>query len=99
MHEICVENNLKFKYMLSKLPFESTSLAEALNELKVSGYTFDFIKKNEFLHCIQKAMNFRSYELNITEKFRYENKHEPSRNSVLYAVEAPEFGLKGYLVN
>ena len=44
-------------------------------------------------------MNFRSYELNITEKYRYENKNEPSKNTVLYAVESPEYGLKGFLVN
>jgi hypothetical protein len=44
-------------------------------------------------------MNFRSHELTITEKFRYENKFEPGRNSVLYAIESPEYGLKGFLVN
>ncbi len=75
------------------------TLADAVNELKRNGYIFIFEKKNEFLYCIEKAMNFRSYELNITEKFRYENKNEPSKNSVLYAVESPEYGLKGLLVN
>ena len=76
----------------------SVTLAEALDELKRNGYTFIFEKKNEFLYCIEKELNFRSYELNITEKFRYENKSEPSKNSVLYAVESQEFGLKGFLV-
>lgn len=76
----------------------STSFEEALDELKRSGYTFNFIKKNEFLYCREKEMNFRSYELFITEKFRYENKNEPSKNSVLYAVESTEYGLKGFLV-
>jgi hypothetical protein len=44
-------------------------------------------------------LNFKSHELTITEKFRYENKFEPSLNNVLYAIEAPEYGLKGFLVN
>lgn len=78
--------------------FLSAPLSEALDELKRNGYTFNFIKKNEFLYCSEKEMNFRSYELFITEKFRYENKNQPSENSVLYAVESTEFGLKGFLV-
>lgn len=85
--------------MLNTLIVKTAQLTEALNELKNSGYTFNFIKKNEFLYCSEKEMNFRSYELNITEKFRYENKNEPSENTVLYAVESPEYGLKGFLVN
>ena len=75
------------------------TLSEALDELKQSGYTCNFIKKNEFLFCTDREMNFRSYELKISEKFRYENKNEPSQNSVLYIVESPEYGLKGFLVS
>ncbi len=85
--------------MLNTFIIKTAKLTEALNELKSSGYTYNFIKKNEFLYCSEKEMNFRSYELNITEKFRYENKNEPSENTVLYAVESPEYGLKGFLVN
>lgn len=85
--------------MLHTLTTETGTLTEALNELISSGYTCNFIKKNEFLYCSEKEMNFRSYELNITEKYRYENKNEPSKNSVLYSVESPEYGLKGFLVN
>ena len=85
--------------MSNILTTDSDTFTEALDELKKNGYTFNFIKKNEFLYCSEKEMNFRSYELTITEKYRYENKTEPSRNSVLYAVESPEYGLKGFLVN
>lgn len=85
--------------MLNTLILKTAKLAEALNELKNNGYTCNFIKKNEFLYCSEREMNFRSYELNITEKFRYENKNEPSENTVLYAVESPEYGVKGFLVN
>ena len=85
--------------MLNTLIIKTAKLAAALNELKNNGYTCNFIKKNEFLYCSEREMNFRSYELNITEKFRYENKNEPSENTVLYAVESPEYGVKGFLVN
>jgi len=71
----------------------------ALDDLQKNGYTCNFIKKDQFFYCCERGLNFRSYELNITEKFRYENKFEPSRNSVVYAIESPEYGLKGFLVN
>ena len=70
----------------------------ALDTLQKSGYTYNFIKRDQSF-CCEKGMNFRSYELTITEKFRYENKYEPDSNSVLYAIESPEYGLKGFLVN
>ena len=72
---------------------------EQLENLKRKGYNYKFIKKNDFLYCSEKDMNFRSYELSITEQFRYEDKNEPSKNTVLYAIESEEYGLKGFLVN
>lgn len=72
---------------------------EQLEKLKLKGYTCNFIKKNDFLYCSERDMNFRSYELSITEAFRYEDKNEPSNNTVLYAIESEEYGLKGFLVN
>lgn len=85
--------------MENAITSEAAEFSEALNELKSSGYTYTFLKKNEFLYCAEKELNFRSYELTITEKFRYENRNEPSMNSVLYAVESAEYGLRGFLIN
>ncbi len=75
------------------------ALVSALLELKKNGYTYNFIKNDIFFHCCEKGLNFRGYELMITESFRFENKAEPSLNSVVYAIESPEYGLKGFLVN
>lgn len=75
------------------------SLEHALEDLQKNGYTCSFIKNNDYIYCTEKDMNFRSYELNITEKFRFEDKQEPSRNSILYAIESPEFGVKGFLLH
>lgn len=83
--------------MPDTLSKELNNYGEALNELKREGYHFHFIKKNEFLYCIEKEMHFRIYELEITEKFRFENKNEPSQNIVLYAVESLQFKIKGYV--
>lgn len=81
------------------LTTDSGTFEEALDDLKQNGYPFMFIKKNEFFYCSEKGLNFRSYELVITEMYRYENKNEPYKNLVLYAVESPEYRLKGFLVN
>ncbi len=75
------------------------SFNDALHNLQKKGYTYNFIKLNQYIYCTDKKLNFKSHELTITEKFRYENKFEPSLNNVLYAIEAPEYGLKGFLVN
>lgn len=72
---------------------------EELDKLKKKGYTCNFIKKNDSLYCSDKDLNFRSHELTITEQYRYEDKKEPSRNTVLYAIESVEYGLKGFLIN
>lgn len=77
----------------------NNTFTEELEKLKRNGYTSIFIKKNDFLYCSDRDMNFRSYELTITEQFRYEDKREPSKNTVLYAIESEEYGLKGFLVN
>ena len=77
----------------------NNTFTEELEKLKRNGYTCNFIKKNDFLYCSDRDMNFRSYELTITEQFRYEDKKEPSKNTVLYAIESEEYGLKGFLVN
>lgn len=72
---------------------------EELENLKRKGFNCKFIKKNDFIYCSEKDLNFRSYELSITEQFRYEDKNEPSRNTVLYSIESKQYGLKGFLVN
>lgn len=75
------------------------TLIEELENLKRKGYNCKFIKKNDFLYCSEKDLNFRSYELSITELFRFEDKNEPAKNTILYAIESVEYGLKGFLVN
>ena len=80
---------------MNKLMILDNPLMNALEDLQKQGYTCKFYKNNDYLYCTERDMNFRSYELNISETFRYENKEEPFRNGILYAIESPEYGLKG----
>ncbi|MEO6405619.1 MAG: hypothetical protein ABIY51_08815 [Ferruginibacter sp.] len=76
-----------------------TSIENALEHLQNEGYTHHFIKKNNYFHCPEKDLNFKTHELEITEAYRYENRTEPEKNVVLYAIEASNYGLKGTLLN
>lgn len=75
------------------------ALMFAMKDLQESGYTFHFIKNRDYFFCCETKMNFKGHELNITEMFRYENKNDPGKNGVIYAIESAEYGLKGVLVN
>lgn len=74
-------------------------LLEELEKLKSRGYTSNFIRKNETLYCTDKDLNFRIYELLITEHYRFESKHDPFKNVVVYTVESAECSVKGLLIN
>ncbi len=74
-------------------------LSEELEKFKSQGYTSSFIRKNDILYCIDRELNFRIYELVITEQYRFESKYEPFKNIVLYTVESAEYSLKGLLIN
>lgn len=76
-----------------------TSIENAIEHLVKEGYTHHFIKKDNYFHCPEKDLNFYTHELDITEAYRHENKSEPDKNAVLYAIEASTYGLKGTLLN
>jgi competence protein ComGF len=85
--------------MINSFKAITGAFTETLNKLNNNGIPFNFIQKNEFLFCSEKAMNLRSYELIITEKYRYENKNKHSKKPVLYAVESLECALKDFFIN
>ena len=74
-------------------------LLEELEKLKNRGYTSNYIKKNEMIYCTDKELNFRIYELVITEQYRFESKQDPFKNIVVYSVESPVYSVKGLLIN
>lgn len=71
------------------------TLSEAQFFLQEMGYTDRFNLYNGYLHCIDKALNFRPHELEITEVYS----GNQDDNAILYAIESAEHGLKGLLVN
>lgn len=75
------------------------NIQNAMEDLRRHGYLLQFIKKDKYFHCLDKNLNFCTYELTIEEAYRYEDKHEPGHNKILYSIESASYGLKGILVN
>jgi hypothetical protein len=91
---ICVQTILTptFLFMTSEEIIE-----EELGNLKRKGYQCKFILHNDSLYCPERDMNFRSHELLINEEYRFEDKNDPSRNTILFTIESSEYQLRGFL--
>ena len=74
------------------------TLAEAMNDLTVRGYTEDFSLKPHCLEC--KALDLQIHPSNfvVDEFYRFEGMTNPDDNSVLFAITSND-GLKGTLVD
>jgi len=72
------------------------TVSQAVNELKVRGYTLDFNLKGSRLEC--QGQNFNPKEFEITEFHRFEGNSDPGDEAIVYAIES-QSGLKGVLVN
>lgn len=92
---------------MGTIAYNYTGLVDALNDLKVRGYTGDFRVTNcedtdENTHCsLQSDTSGNSYEskqLIIREHYRFEGPSNPDDMSVAYAIEC-EGGEMGVLVD
>jgi hypothetical protein len=72
------------------------SVLEAINELKLRGFTADFILQEDSIVFQDKKINPSEFE--ITEVYRFEGESDPDDESVVFAIESND-GLKGILVN
>lgn len=75
-----------------------SNLVDALEDLKVRGYSNDFNLKPYCLECL--SMNLRLYpeDFEIVEIYRFEGDSTPDDNSILYAIESKN-QIKGVLVD
>lgn len=77
------------------------TLSETMNALKNKGYTTDFNLKNDHLICAKcnEEIKIHPHEFEIVETFRFEGESNPDDSSILYAIKADKYNLKGVLVN
>ncbi|SHJ56587.1 phosphoribosylpyrophosphate synthetase [Aquimarina spongiae] len=74
------------------------TLIEAINALKLKGFTQDFNVKEDTIYCPVLKMNYKPKEFEIVEKHRFEGMSSVDDNSILYAISTKS-GVKGLLVD
>lgn len=75
------------------------TLSETINGLIKIGYIHDFNIQEECLVCHQSNVTLSPDDFQIDKVFRFEGISDPDDQSILYAISAPKFNIKGTLVN
>jgi hypothetical protein len=76
-----------------------TTLVDAINGLKAKGYTEDFNIKENYIDCNNGKYQLSPDDFKVDNVFRFEGESDPEDQSVLYAISAEKYNLKGLLVN
>ena len=75
------------------------TLSEAIEALRLQGYTEDFNLQSNCIECRGGRYNLSPDEFEIDKIFRFYGANDPGDESVLYAISSIGNGLKGILVN
>lgn len=75
------------------------TLLNALNALRKQGYITDFNTENNYLKFGNENGRLLPRDFVVDKYFRFEGQSDPDDNSILYAISAEKFGIKGVLVN
>ncbi|NEW80103.1 MAG: phosphoribosylpyrophosphate synthetase [Gelidibacter sp.] len=74
------------------------TLSEAINDLQLRGYTYDFNLKPECLECASLKIEVHPENFKVDEIYRFEGMSSVDDNSILYAISSIN-GIKGTLVD
>lgn len=75
------------------------TMVDALNGLKLRGFTTDFNMAFDSLQCTATGICLRPEEFEIVEHYRFEGETNPSDSSVVYGIVSKDGTMKGVLVN
>lgn len=75
------------------------TLLDALNDLKLRGFTTDFNIAFDKVQCTETGTCLNPSEFEIVEHYRFEGKNDPDDSSIVYAITAKDGSVKGVLVN
>ncbi len=74
------------------------TLSEAINDLRVNEYPYDFNLKPECLKCPSLKIEIRPEDFKVDKTYRFEGMSSTDDNSILYAISSKD-GIKGLLVD
>jgi hypothetical protein len=75
------------------------TLTEAIDALRVQGYTKDFNLQQDKLTCREDEIQIFHDEFHVDHYYRFEGMTDPSDESVVYAISSEKHKVKGILVN
>ncbi len=75
-----------------------STLSEAINGLRLEGYTLDFNLKSHCIECTQIDLTIHPEAFHVDKYYRFEGMSDPGDNSIVYAISA-DTGDKGILVD
>ena len=75
-----------------------TSLSEAINGLKASGYVDDFNLKGDCIECPSLRLQIKPEHFTVDEFHRFEGMSSVDDNSIVFAITSDN-GVKGLLVD
>jgi hypothetical protein len=73
------------------------TLSEAIQDLKLRGYSNDFNLHPEWIECPPMNLKLKPEEFHVDEVHRFEGATDPDDSSVLYAISSTK--LRGVLVD
>jgi|SRR5688572_2886996 hypothetical protein len=74
------------------------TVTDALNDLKLRGFTTDFNIAFDKLQCSKTNKCLSPSEFEIVEHYRFEGNSDPADESTVYAVAAKDGSMRGVLV-
>ena len=75
------------------------TLSETINGLVQLGYTHDFNIIDDCVVCHKTNITLSPEDFKIDHVYRFEGDSDPEYQSILYAISAIKFDIKGTLVN
>ncbi len=74
------------------------TLSEAINDLQLRGYSYDFNLEPERLKCASLELEIHPEDFKVDKTYRFEGMSSTDGNSILYAITSKD-GIKGLLVD
>lgn len=75
------------------------TVTEALQDLKVRGFTIDFNIAFDKIICSKNEICLNPPEFEITETYRFEGDTNPGDEDVVYAIESKDGLIKGSMTS
>lgn len=75
-----------------------TTIVDAIVDLQVRGYLFDFSLLRNKLFCAQQKCYFGLEDFAVLEKYSFQTDDSLGKKTIVYGIESLSYGLKGILL-